>query len=248
MSVRIVENFWDNVRNNEALIRRCFFHHFNRHPDPEGVDNSYNNLLVKMNELNVFGRFDLNKLMIAAGISVVLSDKENSEEALIQAGIDVNKKWEQFIYKWIEQIINAEYLKNGKRLRRFMHGDKLIDYGIPQADKTSWIHDPKEAAAYEKKFEKYGSERRGRKHYPTHNSRCVLSEGEFDNQEEVIEANELQVSIRSKLTKDLDIKVFDLMAQGFSEIEIAEQLNFSQQYINNISRKIRSITMQLCAA
>jgi len=246
MSIRILENFWDNYKINEELIRRCFFHHFNRHPDPEGENRSFNNLIVKMHEFNVFGRFDISKLVIAAGISVALSENETSEGALLKAGVDINKKWGQFIYKWVEKIINDEYNKNGKMLRKFVHGESLTDYGIPQEDNSSWINDAEEAATYEKKFSSYTENRQGRKFPPSFNGRYIAGEEEFDNQLDAVEATDMRDSIASKLSGKNDKVIFALLEQGLTEKEISDKLNFSQQYVGTILRKIRSITSQLC--
>jgi len=248
MPVRILESFWENVKNNEKLIRRCFIHHFNRHPDPEGIESSYNNLLVKLDEHNVFGRFDLRKLMVAAGLSLALSNSVVTEEALTSAGVDVNKKWEQFIYKWIENIINEEYNRNGKRLKRFLHGDRLVDYGIPKEERTSWIHDAEEAAMYEERFLKYTEDRRGRKYPPSFTNRYVAGEDEFDSPVDALEVGDLRGDILSRLSGKNDVSIFTLLTQGLTEKEIAEELNFSQQYVGTIIRKIRKITEQLCVA
>lgn len=246
MSIRILKNFWDNYDIHNKLIRRCFSYIYNRHPDPEGKLLSYNNLLVKMHEYNVFERFDINKLIIAAGISVVLSEKENSEEVLLKAGIDINKKWEQFIYKWIEKIVNDEYNKNGRLSRRFIPGDTHTDYGIPREDASSWITDAEEAITYEKKFAEYTDDRRGRKFPPTFSNRYIAGEEEFDNQLEALEATDMRDNILSKLSGKNDKAVFLLLEQGLSEKEISEKLNFSQQYVGTIIHKIRNLVSQLC--
>lgn len=246
MSIDIVDNFWDNVKNNEALIKRCFMHHFNRHPDPEGVELSYNNLVMKMHEYNVFGRFDLRKLVVASGISVALSD--DPEKALEDAGVNVNKKWEQFIYKWIEKIINEEYNKNGKLSRTFIHNDTLIDYGIPEREKVSWITDPQEAEAYEAKFQSYTSDRRGRKFAPTFRDHSRYSEGEFDSPEDVAEASDLREYIMSKLTGRYLLDVFLLMEKGYSRGPIAKEIGFSPEYVRRMMNKVREIVGRACLA
>jgi hypothetical protein len=170
-----------------------------------------------------------------------------TEEALTSAGVDVNKKWEQFIYKWIEKIINEEYNKNGKLSKRFLHGDRLVDYGIPNEERTSWIHDTEEAAMYEERFVKYTEDRRGRKYPPSFTSRYVAGEDEFDSPDGTLEANDVRRAILDRLSGSNDESVFALLEQGLTEKIIAEKLDFSQQYVGVIIRKIRSITKQLCA-
>jgi DNA-directed RNA polymerase specialized sigma24 family protein len=199
-----------------------------------------------MHEHNVFGRFDISKLIIAAGISVVLSEKENSEEVLSKAGIDINKKWEQFIYKWVEKIVNDEYNKNGRLLRMFIPGNTHTDYGIPREDASSWITDAEEAIIYEKKFAEYTEDRRGRKFPPTFSNRYIAGEEGFDNQLEALEATDMRDNILSKLSGKNDKAVFLFLEQGLSEKEISEKLNFSQQYVGTIIHKIRNLVSQLC--
>jgi hypothetical protein len=249
MSVRIVENFWDNFFNNEVLIRKCFFHHYNRHPDPENLDGSYNNLIIKLHEYNVFGRFDLKKLMVAAGLSVAFIQSDMEAEAELDgAGVNLSKKWEQFIYKWIEKIINEEYNKNGKRSKRFLHGEKLVDYGVPQEERTSWIQNSEEATMYEERFVKYTDDRRGRKFPPSFSNRYVAGEEEFDSPLEALEATDTRKAILDRLKGKNDESVFNLLEQGLTEKDIAGKLGFTQQYVGPIIRKIRGITKQICAA
>lgn len=247
MSVRIVENFWNKVSENENLIRRCFIHHFKRHPDPEGIDASYNNLLIKMEELGVFGRFDLQRLVIAAGVEGVLKDNDITPEALKGLGINVDKKWEQFIYKWIESIVNNEYNRNGKHSRTFVRGEELSDYGIPNGEKTSWINNEQDAKSYEEKFNSYDdTDRRGRRFPPTFSNRYKAGEDGFDDQSEALSASELRDKILSKLTGKNDRAIFELMEKGLLDREIGAELGFSKQYVSSVLKKVRAVAAQLC--
>lgn len=250
MTVHIVDNFWDNYQNNEDLILRCFRYLFKRHPDNEGESGSFNNLLIRMKELKVFERFDIMKIAIAAKEKGLISEGDLSEvcteSSLKDLGINVDKKWEQFIYKWIEKIISYEYRRNGRHSRTFINGEDAVNYGIPVQNKTSWIQDPKKAASYSEKFNAYSNDRRGRKFPPTFSGRYIAGEDEFDNQLDALSTSELKSSIIDKLTGKNDIRIFELMLLNKTEKEISEELNFSKQYIGSIIRKIRMITTQLC--
>lgn len=247
MSVRIIENFWNKVSENENLIRRCFLYHFKRHPDPEGIDASYNNLLVKLEEYGVFDRFDLQRLVIAAGAEGVLKDEELTPEVLKEIGINVNKKWEQFIFKWVEQIVNREYNRNGRYSRTFLRGEELSDYGIPQGEKTSWINDVQDAKNYEEKFNTYDeTDRRGRLFPPTFSNRYKAGEEGFDDQSEALSASELRDKILSRLTGKNDRAIFELMEKGLLDREIGAELGFSKQYVSSVLKKVRAVTAQLC--
>jgi hypothetical protein len=247
MTVRIVPNFWKNVENNKDLILKCFKHHFKKHPDPDGEQASYNNLLVKMNEYGVFNRFDLERLVIAAGMEGVFSGIPLTESMVKSMGIDVEKKWEQFIFKWIEKILNEEYNRNGKISRTFRHGNKLFDYGIPRNNRTSWIDDPREAIAYEVKFNNYSkTDRRGRKFAPTFYERYIAGDEGFDDPCEAFSATELRKKILSRLNGTNDQAVFKLMEKDMTESAIAKELNLSTSYIGKVISKIRTVTSELC--
>lgn len=247
MTVRIVPNFWKNVENNKDLILKCFKHHFGRHPDPDGRQASYCNLLIKMNEYDVFNRFDLERLVIAAGVEGVLTGRPLTEADLINAGINVEKKWEQFIYKWVEKFLNEEYNRNGRISRTFKHGNKLFDYGIPEYDRTSWIDDPEEAIAYEEKFNNYSeTDRRGRKFAPTFSGRYIAGDEGFDDPCDAFSATELREKILSRLNGINDQAVFKLMEKDMTESAIAKKLNLSTSYIGKVIRKIRTVTSELC--
>jgi len=247
MSAHIVDNFWENIKENKDLITRCFRHHFKRHPDAEGWDGSFNNLMVRFYELKVFERFDLNRLLEAAGKEGALIDEDITIENLELMGIDVEKKWEQFIYKWIEKVISYQYTVNGKRTKMFISERKYsVDTGIPKEEKNSWIA-TENAEEYEKKFAAYKeNDRRGRKFAPTFENRFTPSGDEFDNPLEVLSANSLENSIREKLTGKRDIAVFNLLSKGLPEKEIATELNVTQQYVNMIAKRIREVTRSLC--
>lgn len=247
MTVRIVPNFWKNIENNKELILRCFMYSFKKHPDPDGEQASYSNLLIKMNEYGVFNRFDLERLVIAAGVEGLLEGLPLTESWVKAVGVDVDKKWEQFIFKWIEKIINEEYNRNGKISRTFKHGNRLLDYGIPEPDRTSWIDDPEEAIAYEEKFNSYSeTDRRGRKFAPTFSGRYIAGDEGFDDPCDALSAMELRERILSRLTGINDHAIFELMEKDMTESAIAKKLNLSTSYIGKVIRKIRTVVSELC--
>jgi hypothetical protein len=247
MTVRIINNFWSIYKDNKAVITRCFHHHFNSNPDADGIDGSFNNLIVELHRLNIFEKFNLRKLAEAAGKTDLLNKETLTEEDLIRAGIDVQKKWEQFLFNWIKSILNHKYVANGKHSRRFIRSAEVADYGIPMEDRSPWIETEKEARSYEDKLATDSGDRRGRVIPPTFDNRYIAGEDEFDDQLEAQSAADLKDHIMSKLTGIKEQKVFTLMVQGFSEKEIAHELNYSQQYINILIRKIRNVTEKICA-
>ena len=112
--VRIVSgDFWQNYDTYEAVVRRCFislyytkFPHFSS----ERYDNleaSYNNLLIELNRLRIFERFDI--------------DKPNISTASIE------KKLEQYLFTWTESILYKEYHDRKRRTLRFRRVDSLDD-------------------------------------------------------------------------------------------------------------------------
>jgi hypothetical protein len=243
MAVRIVENFWYTYQNNMDIIIRCFRYHFHRHPDPDGKDQSFNTLIVKLHELKVFERFDLNKLVEAAEKVGTINKSELSsitEEELKKAGIDVDKKWEQFLFNWIKKILCNEYDKRGSYYKHFCRAESLEEYGTANELMNSWITDSEEAEAYEKKFETYKKDdRRGRKIPPSFTNRYVAGEEGFDNPFEATAADDLRNAMSKRLS-DIEMKILGLLEQGYTERDIVTEIGYSQQYVNKKIHAIRA--------
>jgi len=247
MTIRIVKNFWENVEENKELILRCFTNLFHRLPDADGIDGSFNNLMLRFYELKVFERFDLKKLLKAAGKEGSLNDNDITKDNLEKIGINVEKKWENFIYMWILKIIRDEYNRNGKWLKTFRHNDYYVDYGMPKEKVSNWLETEEDIKKYNEKLASYKEgDRRGRKYAPTFKERIIPSGEEFDNPLDSLSAKRLRESILVRLTGKNDKAVFELLEKGFAVKDICIKFNKSQQYINEIVREIRSITKNIC--
>lgn len=101
--VRIVKgDFWTNFETYEDVIKRCFTYlYFKKFPseDPQGETESFDNLIVEMNRLSVFDRFDVKRPN--------------------PANHTIDKSFEQFLFKWTEQILYREYHDRRRRTIRF---------------------------------------------------------------------------------------------------------------------------------
>jgi DNA-directed RNA polymerase specialized sigma24 family protein len=101
--VRIVKgDFWTNYETYEEVIKRCFTYlYFNRFPsqDPQGEKEAFHNLLVELNRLGVFDRFDCTRPYLA--------------------GKTLDYTFEKFLFKWTEHVLGNDYNERKKRTLRF---------------------------------------------------------------------------------------------------------------------------------
>lgn len=257
------KDFWSIYFKNKTLIEKCFRYLYNKYPSANGVCDSFDNVTLGLFEHNVFERFSVARLVegkftkdfMQSGIEKTEAKKlakkkisENSitsenisESYLNTMGIDKEKKWQQFIYKWIEQILSKEYTKHGKHLRLFVNSSTMIDYGVPKVEQCFWGEEIKPA----KKDKKEG--RPARKAYPSFNNRLKPSEEGFDNQLDTLIASDIRNRIYYNLKKEQQRKVFLLaIDQGLPAKIIANKLHRSESAINYTLGIIRCVA-QDCA-
>ena len=58
-----VDIFWENVKKHEAIIKRCFNYLLRRFPDYDGKDSAYNNMIIRLWELDVLFRFNIKRVL-----------------------------------------------------------------------------------------------------------------------------------------------------------------------------------------
>ena len=101
--VRIVpQEFWANYETYEDVIKRCFSYLYSQKfpsNEPQGLENSFNHLIVEMNRLSIFEKWN--------------PKRPNLEETTL------DKKFEQFLYKRIESILSKQYHDRRRRTLRF---------------------------------------------------------------------------------------------------------------------------------
>lgn len=219
MSVRIIKDFWNNVKSEEDLIKRCFFYILKKCPDPEGINNAYNNMILELFLHDVFNKFDNRKLMRSKLIKDLINkgterkaaeviidsqmeDKEYSVEDYETAGIDLRKKYEQFIFTWINKFLREQYDKNGKRYLRTQS------------------------------------------YFDTDYSMAALNGDPSD----IVSASDLEDTIYHSLKNDKERFVFEhVIIGGRKEKVVARYLKCSPQYVNALVKGIREKTQSICS-
>lgn len=263
MAIRIVGDFWTLVKSNDSLIKRCFTHLFSMFPDTNGYTYSFNNVLVRLYEMQIFEKFTHEKLIIGKLSGMYRKAGHKKDEALMLAkeemdrehytidnvrgkAIDVDKKWEQYIYTWIQKIINDEYCKNGNYMRKYRHNESMIDYGTPAEEKSYWIESEEEIISFKENNANFKDDRRGKLFPPSFSNRVRPSEEEFDAALDTLEARDLQESICSRL-EDKEQRIFKLLTEeGMSAEEISVAIGCTPQNINRIIKKIRGVADRVC--
>ena len=132
MAVRVVENFWTKYYEHKDLIERCFHYLFCRFPNPDGEKDAYSILLTRFFELNVFEKFNRKRLIAKKlGVHKKQLDKIDArgytDRKLHKMGIDVDKKFEQFIFKYVEHILQEAYAQRQKHMVRFIPNQYLAE-------------------------------------------------------------------------------------------------------------------------
>lgn len=263
MAVRIINSFWTSFEQNEKLIKKCMNYLLNRYPDPDGDESAYNLIIERMFELNVFARFDTKKL-IAKKLKVAVEDiteDQITEEGLRKAGINIEKKFEQFIFKWVEQILSSAYTARDRYRKRNRVGyNDLVGYRgdgcayhtanerskRPSRFMTSWAEDEvekKESIRHEERRQRLAKgENRGG--YLA----SVISRNDFDDYvgskfespDQSAELSSLVKVIRGSLISDREREVLELTLEGYTKREISRKFGCSVQNIHLIMNKIRN--------
>jgi RNA polymerase sigma factor (sigma-70 family) len=235
--VRIVDGeFWHNYDTYEATIRRCFislyytkFPHFTSERF-DNVEASYNNLLVELNRLRIFERFDVTKPDIS------------------QSSID--KKLEQYLYKWTESILYKEYHDRKRRTLRFRRVDSLEDlhrdvYKSNEKSREIFANEDvsidenflpedqkKEAIEVKEKVNKLY------KRYPTLRDIPAMSSEKYESPLDAIEERETLDIIMSVCSNDREMDAVRLKKDGLSNEEVAESLGCSASSVDSILNKL----------
>lgn len=247
MSVRIVENFWDTFQINKRLIEKCFHYNYKKFPSEEGVKESFNAFVLTLHDKDIFSKFDLNKIIpdsmrdqLGEGIT---------EEKLEAAGINVQRRWERFIFNYTFKILSEAYAETERHNERFGYTENYFDTGIPKEDDCKWMTSEEEIAAYNSKSSNFkdDGDRRGFIYPPSFDNHVRPSEEGFDNQLEALSVADLREVILSKLTAKYCKDIYTLTEEGYNGKEIAEKLGVSQQLVNLKMKIVREVVASVCS-
>ena len=132
MTVRIDNDFWSKYEKNEVLLRKCFTYLYNKkYPVSEGEESAYNYLIMEFFRKDIFARFDAERQGKITQTKVL-----NKSE---------DKKFQQFVYKWVESVMYGIYHKNRNHCRFLIKvlvnddtpnpldpGSNIYDYSEPE--------------------------------------------------------------------------------------------------------------------
>jgi hypothetical protein len=238
---KIVDNFWNFFEENKNLINRCFNHLFKRLPDYEGRKYSYNNLIIRMHELNVFCKFSLKKIAIKEKKEHLINKNNLTKKDLIESGVNVSKRWENYIYNWIRKILlERSYIENSYQ-SRYIYNSSLFDYPYKE-NYTYWAEtEYKKSNNTEETNEKKPITRRGKIYPPHFDNRIHPSEEYFDNPLDTLLAAETEQLILDNLNCKYEKEIYNLLKQEICSKDISYSLKLSISYTNKKIRKIRNI-------
>ncbi len=303
MAVRIVKDYWVNYHNHEDLIKRCFHYLFRKFPTPDGSDDSFNNVLVRLMSLNVFDRFAASRLVginekklrkegktprqidciirktfKGYGVNIHKMRREGaSEEEINHTCLDaleqhqvvnVNKKFEQFIYKWVEHFVEEAYQQYRLDRNRFARGMRMDlchqsvysqqrrKHGILAWDTEGQAQEniQKLRVSNEHKTKRKGRKQRIRK---TRSIRCfphIMGTSGYmtprpEQPDGSIREQELYERIKAQLRDDKELRIVEMRYKdGMSCSDIALHMGCTPANISLIVRNIYARCHSLCAA
>jgi DNA-directed RNA polymerase specialized sigma24 family protein len=253
MAVRISEDnsaFWQNYNTHKDLIERCFHYLLtHRFPNPEGAQDSYGTVLQRLHELNVFNRFDL-KRIIAQRMGVDKKymyqiTEEDCNEVVVQAlGINVEKKFEQFMFKWIEHILEEAYSKRRKHADRYITSRDIAEQPPCNSKElreilgeSSFAQSEKETANLEKHLDKK-ARIDNMKVSPTYADRECYVGTKHEDALDTLVVEDLKAKVRAQL-RDKERTILDMTLEGVPGSDIAVSMKCSPQHVNSLMQRIR---------
>jgi RNA polymerase sigma factor (sigma-70 family) len=257
MTVRVVtpdpvkcQSFWKSIDANKTLIEKCFRFLLRKFPNVEGDQDAYDTLLQRLYELSVFDRFDPRCLVAKSrGIhktQVHTVDAEDcTKENLAKIGINVDKKYEQFIYKWIEHILQECYTKSKKQATRYIRLPEHVNHPPRTSKELREILSENQWAQSEderKELEVHLCKKETIEHlkvYPTYQDTGNYVGHPSEDALETVTATDLTDKIRAEMRNPRERQVLDLTLEGLKGSEIAEAVGCSPQNVNILLNRIR---------
>lgn len=228
MAIRLVKgDFWEDIHAHEKLIRKCFIHLYNKFPSPDGQESMYAALLIWMYEKEILKKFDPNRGRDSKSI---------------------DKKWEHFIFCYLQKFMEASYYKRGLHRKRYKT-DKNID--LYHRKSYSMLHKPS-VELFNNEIDRSFREKNKAKRKPPRISRAN-SAGAYpsiDNLEDLNSSDrydatdhmlvgELNHIIESTLVSDTERRVVQGCKQGLTHVDIAAQINKTPAAVSAIVKRIR---------
>jgi len=251
MAVRIVSDFWSKYESNKDLITRCFKFLLNKYPNPEGEMDAYNSLLSDMFRLNVFAKFS-RKRLVAQKLKIdkksadtEVSDSDITDEAMARMGIDVEKKFEQYLFVWIEHCLQDRYDRRRKQGARYVTNCTILEcpprsFTEVRANfqESPWAQGAAEELSLEKHIEKV--DRIGvTRVYPTYKDASAYVGSKIDSPLDDMIHKDLVSKFMTSMQQGKEKQVAELIMKGYGQSEIADVLQCSSQYVGTLLKKVR---------
>lgn len=238
MSVRIDEDFWENYKEHEELLRRCFTSLYCRkYSVPEGPESAFNFLVAEFWRKGIFERFE--------------ADRKGTKRQAVDKYKTTKKKFEQYIYTWTESTLGGLYHAERKYKRRNLRlsndkldtfNDKAYGYFKENNGISSW------SSAQGKELIEEERLIASKKNYP-----CIVdtedyrAENPMDALEEY-EEKKLDNFLDSILKNDRERIIVQGKRDGLTNTTIGEMVDISSAQVANILKSIRSRCGSMLAA
>lgn len=226
--VRIVKDYWTNVKTHEDLIKRCFYHLSYKFPNPDGFDDSYDHMLAKM-------------ACFKGGTDIFRKFKPAMHSKDI-----VDKRFEQWIYMWMHHILEEYYLKRRLHANRFKTTNFAKDFNKETVQEWRACHH-----MYRWDDEKPhtpknpNNTQRKPKYIPTIDDLGNYLTDQNEDPLSGIIAEETKDIVRRRLASDKERKVYDLMLDGLQPKDIAPVMGTTSSCVSAHIKKIREVYADL---
>ena len=224
MTVRIDNDFWANYGEHEILLKKCFTHlYFKKYPVAEGSESAYNFVVMEFFRKGIFERFDADRKGVRTQTSI--------------KGKTTNKKFEQYIYKWVESVMYGLYHNARKHTERYLRFPSDTVGSLNEASfaaykaargTTPWVSDDEVHKEYKRrKFPNIGDS----EEYHAETALSALEQAQ---------ETEINSYLDSVLKDARERKIIASKRVGFNNSDIARDLEISSSQVGNILKSIRS--------
>jgi len=246
MSVRIVKDYWKNLARYEGSIKRSFFNFIKKFPNPDGTEEAYHDMIVKLMEINIFHKFQEAKLVFNDETldqmkEEGLTDKQIAAKAkvLIQKrNININKKFDHFLHTWVRQILSSAYLNRIKESKRYTHPERMDEINSQnyqmRRKKDGYSSWEESESIKEKNF----AFTEGRS-YPHISERGNFHSDKGFNAEDEYSAKEMEVLLKEMLENEEVRCIIEYKIAGLNGVDIGCMLNVTSANISLILRNLK---------
>lgn len=210
MAVRIVADYWQNYEHYKDVIKRCFYSLIQKFRIDDDYEAVFDTVLLELHRHKIFTRFDASKVDTTS--------------------CSVEKKFEQYLYMWINQALSNIYSNRGKQKRRFPLYGTMQDF-VPESEPRSDIPvNPKGTSDNVK--------------YPWYAQIYGFYVSEKEEADSSVFYKEMVRLVRARLSEDKRV-IFDLILKDLSPRDVARMLGKSSELVYRTIREYRLVARKL---